>query len=66
MEVPLDVELVVLAIECCVASDRASPSKEPARRVDDRWEISGILHVLKSGCRWYDCPEAATRTFEKS
>ena len=25
-------------------------------RVDDRQVISGILHVLKSGCRWCDCP----------
>jgi transposase len=24
--------------------------------VDDRRVISGILHVLKSGCRWCDCP----------
>lgn len=27
-----------------------------ARRVDDRRVISGIIHVLKSGCRWKDCP----------
>lgn len=27
-------------------------------RVDDRRVISGIVHVLKSGCRWRDCPEA--------
>jgi transposase len=27
-----------------------------ARRVDDRRVISGILHVLKSGCRWRDLP----------
>ena len=26
-------------------------------RVDDRRIISGIVHVLKSGCRWCDCPE---------
>ena len=26
-----------------------------ARRVDDRPVISGILHVLKTGCRWCDC-----------
>ena len=26
------------------------------KRVDDRHVISGILHVLKSGCRWCDCP----------
>src|SRR5260221_14284325 len=25
-------------------------------REDDRRVISGILHVLKSGCRWSDCP----------
>ncbi|MGH6708932.1 MAG: IS5 family transposase, partial [Bradyrhizobium sp.] len=27
-------------------------------RQDDRRIISGIIHVLKSGCRWSDCPEA--------
>jgi transposase len=27
-------------------------------RKDDRRVISGIVHVLKSGCRWCDCPEA--------
>ena len=33
------------------------PSNQPgARRVDDRRVISGILHVLKIGCRWQDCP----------
>jgi transposase len=25
-------------------------------RADDRRVISGIIHVLKSGCRWCDCP----------
>jgi len=25
-------------------------------RVDDRRVLSGIVHVLKSGCRWSDCP----------
>ena len=25
-------------------------------RADDRRVISGIVHVLKSGCRWIDCP----------
>jgi transposase len=25
-------------------------------RADDRKVISGILHVLRSGCRWKDCP----------
>jgi transposase len=33
------------------------PTNQPgARRVDDRRIISGIIHVLKSGCRWKDCP----------
>src|SRR5271170_4780109 len=27
-----------------------------ARRQDDRRIISGIIHVLRSGCRWQDCP----------
>jgi transposase len=25
-------------------------------RQDDRRVISGIIHVLKTGCRWCDCP----------
>jgi transposase len=25
-------------------------------RKDDRRAISRIVHVLKSGCRWSDCP----------
>ena len=33
------------------------PTNQPgARRVDDRRVISGIVHVLKVGCRWCDCP----------
>ena len=28
-------------------------------RVDDRRVISGILHVLQSGCRWRDAPAVA-------
>ena len=28
-----------------------------APRVDDRRVISGIIHVLKVGCRWCDCPK---------
>ncbi len=27
-----------------------------AERVDHRRVIIGVLHVLKSGCRWCDCP----------
>ena len=26
------------------------------KRVDDRRVISGIIFVIKSGCRWCDCP----------
>lgn len=33
------------------------PTNQPgAHRTDDRRVISGIIHVLKSGCRWQDCP----------
>jgi transposase len=33
------------------------PTNQPgARRQDDRRIISGIIHVLKIGCRWQDCP----------
>jgi transposase len=28
-----------------------------AARVDDRRVISGIIHVLGSGCRWKDAPD---------
>ena len=45
-------------------SDEAWAAIEPllpkvysgARRKDDRRIISGILHVLRCGCRWRDCP----------
>jgi transposase len=47
-------------------SDRAWSAIEPhlphglpgKPRVDDRRVISGILHVLKTGCRWRDVPPA--------
>jgi len=33
------------------------PKNQPgAHRKDDRRVISGIIHVLKVGCRWRDCP----------
>src|SRR6266404_4765635 len=33
------------------------PKNQPgAHRKDDRRVISGIIHVLKVGCRWQDCP----------
>ena len=28
------------------------PALQGARRVDDRKTISGIMHVIRSGCRW--------------
>lgn len=35
------------------------PSKtRGVKRVDDRRVISGIIHVLQSGCRWSDAPDA--------
>ena len=35
------------------------PHGKPGKpRVDDRAVISGILHVLKTGCRWRDVPPA--------
>lgn len=34
------------------------PKKQKgAKRKDDRRIISGIIHVLQSGCRWQDCPK---------
>ena len=33
------------------------PKNQPGgRRTDDRRVISGIVHILKTGCRWQDCP----------
>ena len=40
-----------------VAIEPLLPKNQPgARRVDNRRVISGIVHVLKSGCRWGKCP----------
>lgn len=45
--------------EAWAAIEPHLPKNQPgARRVDDRRVISGILHVLKAGCRWCDCPAA--------
>jgi transposase len=39
------------------AIEPLSPKNQAgARRTDDRRVISGIIHVLKTGCRWQDCP----------
>jgi transposase len=32
--------------------------RKGAHRVDDRRVISGIVHMLRSGARWRDCPAA--------
>jgi putative transposase len=32
-------------------------NQKGAHRKDDRRIISGIIHVLQSGCRWQDCPK---------
>ena len=46
-----------LSDEAWAAVEPHLPRNQPgARRVDDRRVISGIFHVLKSGCRWGDCP----------
>jgi hypothetical protein len=37
-------------------ADRAVLPTDVRERVDDRRVISGIVQVLKSGCRWRDCP----------
>jgi transposase len=40
-----------------VAIEPHLPKNQPgARRVDDRRVISGIVHMLKCGGRWADCP----------
>jgi transposase len=46
-----------LSDEQWAAIEPKLPKNQPgARRVDDRRVISGIFHVLKTGCRWCDCP----------
>lgn len=38
--------------------DPLLPTNQPgARRVDDRRVISGIVHMLRNGGRWQDCPD---------
>ncbi len=50
-------DLYWLSDEAWAAIEPHLPHGLPgARRVDDRRVISGILHVLKSGCRWRDAP----------
>jgi len=50
----------VLAFRCAVTViERFMPTNPPgARPVNDRKTVSGIMHVIRSGCRWHDCPPA--------
>ena len=49
-------ELDWLSDEAWAVLEPHLPKNRPgAPRVDDRRVISGILHVLRSGCRWKDC-----------
>ena len=46
-----------LSDEAWSAIEPHLPKNQPgARRVDDRRVISGIIHMLKCGGRWQDCP----------
>jgi transposase len=48
-----------LSDEAWAAIEPHLPMNQPgARRVDDRRVISGIIHMLKCGGRWADCPAA--------
>ncbi len=33
-------------------------NQQGPKREDDRRILSGIMHVIKTGCRWCDCPAA--------
>lgn len=49
--------LLWLSDEAWALIDPHLPRGQPGRpRVDDRRVVSGILHVLKTGCRWRDVP----------
>jgi transposase len=51
------IALVWLSDEAWRVIEPHLPKNQPgAKRADDRRVISGILHVLKVGCRWCDCP----------
>jgi transposase len=46
-----------LSDEAWAAIEPHLPGNQPgARRVDDRRVISGIIHVVRTGCPWRQCP----------
>jgi transposase len=50
-------ELFWLSDDAWALLEQHLPHGQPGKpRVDDRRVISGILHVLKVGCRWRDVP----------
>jgi len=52
-------DLLWLSDEQWAVIEPFMPRDQPGpERKDDRQIISGILHVLTSGCRWRDCPTA--------
>lgn len=42
--------------EWCAIEPHLPKNQPRARRIGDRRVLSGIIHVLQSGCRWRDCP----------
>jgi len=46
------------AVEWCRLEPLMPRGRRGAHRVDDRRVISGIVHMLRSGARWRDCPAA--------
>lgn len=50
-------EIFWLSDDAWAAIEPHLPKNRPGpKRADDRLIISGIIHVIKSGCRWRDCP----------
>ena len=50
-------ELFWLSDERWAVIEPFMPKNQPGpERNDDRQVISGIVHVVKTGCRWCDCP----------
>jgi transposase len=43
-------------LQWSVLTPHLPKNQKGARRKEDRRIISGIIHVLQSGCRWRDCP----------